>query len=338
MKPITESLKFAVYKVLHPFSIRFLAAAGFIEKIQQFEYKTHNYELQNLARAESQEEKIEIITKQLSNLHEEMKELSSKITDLSSPLNNSFAFLTERANSLKSLLSLHYSERLSFKRFGVFSDGGYVLIDDVTKTDVIFSIGIGTNYSFDLAISQNGNKVIMVDHSIQPLNFEEKNLFHIQRKLVPIEKNSDEIDLEDLLVSYGGVGNILKIDIEGDEWEVLKNLKLINQKKFRQIIVEVHNLHKLIDLEIYNLYRDVFEKLNITHGLVVAHANNCAPYLNIAGSLIPDVIELTFASREHYELLPVNDGSYAPHLEKWMLLLSRNDVTREEIAYSWLIR
>jgi hypothetical protein len=338
VKPVRESIKSGVYRAIHPISIRFLAAAGYIEKIQQLEYRIQDFEQLLSTTTHLQTENIKIHGNQFANLQEEVQQLRIKIIELSSPLNNSFAFLTERTNNIKSLFNLHYGEDLNFKRYGVFSDGGYVLVDDISKSDVIFSVGIGSNFSFDSAISQDCNKVIMVDHSIQALYFEEKNMLHIRRKLVPIENNSDEIDLEDLLVSYGGINNILKIDIEGDEWEVLKNLQLKNQKKFRQIVLEVHNLHKLVDVNFYKLYYEVFEKLNLTHRLVVAHANNCASYLNIGGSLIPDVIELTFASREEYELVPVQNHNYAPHLEKWLLLLSRNDVTREEITQSWLFQ
>jgi hypothetical protein len=51
-------------------------------------------------------------------------------------------------------------------RLGSSSDGGYVLIDDLNQSEILFSIGVGENVTFDQDCEPKLAKVVMVDHTV----------------------------------------------------------------------------------------------------------------------------------------------------------------------------
>ena len=91
---------------------------------------------------------------------------------------------------------------------------------------------------------------------------------------------------------------ILKIDIEGMEWEFLNTVESDILKKFDQIIFEFHNIIKPQTINIVKM----LEKLNQTHDLVHLHGNNSSNLLKVGYSYIPDVFEATYVNKEKYKI------------------------------------
>ena len=74
----------------------------------------------------------------------------------------------EQIDRLRELFPLCVSNNTSWRRFGSIEDGGYLLKDDITKSDICISLGIGDNYSFDLEMARYCDQVLMYDHTISP--------------------------------------------------------------------------------------------------------------------------------------------------------------------------
>ena len=87
---------------------------------------------------------------------------------------------------------------------------------------------------------------------------------------------------------------ILKIDIEGSEWDFFKNISEVDINKFKQIILEVHWMVEIEGVKIPDFRIDVIEKINKTHQIVALHPNNYSKTVNVAGLVVPQVLEITF--------------------------------------------
>lgn len=81
---------------------------------------------------------------------------------------------------------------------------------------------------------------------------------------------------------------ILKIDVEGAEWDVLKDIDSNTLESFSQIAIEMHWLDNASRL---NEYVKCFKKLSKTHQLVHVHSNNSVGYVIACNRIIPSVIE-----------------------------------------------
>jgi len=93
---------------------------------------------------------------------------------------------------------------------------------------------------------------------------------------------------------------ILKIDIEGCEWDVFDHATDAALSKLAQIICEFHDLSHLTDPVFRSRAQRVLEKLDKHFAPVHVHANNFGRLCNVANIPLPDVLEVTFASRCRY--------------------------------------
>lgn len=213
-------------------------------------------------------------------------------------IENSLPGLTRsRVDELRQLLPLTINQDLDLVRLGSLGDGGYLLHHDFSKEDYCLSLGVGDNYTFDLAISEKCKEVWMFDHTIEDPQIKDSKLkFHkvgiatsVQPNFTTISKILEGIHQENDI--------ILKIDIEGSEWEVLSNLPFSDLSRCKQIVAEFHNLHKIADDQFFRLVSSSLEKLNNSHDLINIHVNNWSRLHLIQGVPVPDVIEVTYIRR-----------------------------------------
>jgi hypothetical protein len=199
----------------------------------------------------------------------------------------------EKLDKIRSYFELEIDDSLKLMRLGDMNDGGYVLVDDIHKTNVCLSFGIGSNYSFDLEIAELCEEVWMFDHTIEPPTQLLKNMKFFSKGVSSI-RNTDMVTINDVMDQFGcNVDFILKIDIEGSEWDVINDLTSDNLLKCKQIIIEFHDLHKIGNDNHYNKIVKALEKVTKFHSLRNIHANNWANFELICGLPTPDVIEAT---------------------------------------------
>ena len=190
-------------------------------------------------------------------------------------------------------------------RYGSHYDGGYLLNkNDLLKSDMMISLGIHENWDFEKQIYKNYQikNVVLFDpqssyfliftyllKSIIKCNF--KKIFTYIKKFKEFKDLKSECIFiqkkfnESLVVKYIKSKNILlKIDIEGDEYDIL-NFILNNQNKINCLVIEFHNINKYsykikdfishFKLKLINTHVNTFSKEdNITLELTFSkHAN-----------------------------------------------------------------
>lgn len=182
-------------------------------------------------------------------------------------------------------------------RVGPEFDGGYVLADCIDSIDSVFSYGIGSNVGFDLSFAQKGVRVHMYDHTISTLPTEHQNFDFHREGIGPIEIPEVPIGtLEKHMMNAEVLSdrNILKIDIEGAEWDVLSVVSEELLSKFEQILIEVHMLTYLEHASHNEKMFRALQKLTRTFTLFHVHANNWSPLAFVGGFPVVDVLELSF--------------------------------------------
>ena len=90
------------------------------------------------------------------------------------------------------------------------------------------------------------------------------------------------------------------MDIEGGEFPWLLNIDEEQLSKFKQIVIEVHGIISGFWGTSYNDKINFLQKLNNTHFIVHAHANNHSTIV----SNIPDVLELTYVNKKYFDTEP----------------------------------
>jgi hypothetical protein len=188
-------------------------------------------------------------------------------------------------------------------RLGRANDGGYVVIDDFDTVDCALSLGIDSNVSWDLAVAQRGIRVLQYDHTISGPP-ETHALFEFHRTRIACDGSDGTRSIEALLRDRKAAGDqriVLKIDIEGDEWQCLADADPALLELCPQIVCEFHHLHRLAEPEFAELAYRCFTKLCTGFFVCHVHANNCGNVYNLGNVMVPDTLEITFANRTHYQ-------------------------------------
>jgi hypothetical protein len=189
-----------------------------------------------------------------------------------------------------------------FARLGNRFDGGYVMIHDFSELDGLISLGVGNDVTFDAEISKMISKVHFYDHTVKELPQSVGNAIFHKQEIGYVKEGA--VTLEETLLRLDPEGDvILKMDIEGSEWEVLANT--VSLGAFKQIVVEFHGLHQLVNIDFFVKTASALQKIHRTHAPVHLHANNYVPLAIIGNSLVPDVIEVTYLNRSKYNTIPL---------------------------------
>ena len=184
-------------------------------------------------------------------------------------------------------------------RIGADHDGGYVMADDFNVGGAI-SIGVGPDVSWDQAIAAKGIPVAMFDPTIRrpPAFVPASRFFRLglgsqhQARMEPlaqlVHRGSNRAD-QDLL---------LKVDVEGAEYEGLGEAGQDLLGRFRQIVVELHDLSQLQLPSKRNLVLRTLSMLNESHVPVHVHANNYDEVCLFDSYWFANAIEVTYVRRD----------------------------------------
>ena len=279
---------------------------------QNTEMKLNRVEVENDSKISNLRHEIENKLVELNNqLNKEMKrqenELSKLLTMAEIETENKYKYaldfeIREQLHQLLKLLELNHVDGVGMQRFGVKLDGGYVLIDDLSRSDIVLSVGVGHDVSFDVAISELVRKVILIDGSLDRLPDHVPNSIFFS-KYLSTQLGDDLVTLENLLAIENGQDFILKMDIEGAEWDILLDASLETLREFRQIIIEFHNMTSFENPHFVNIRKRVLEKLNTTHSPINIHANNFSQYCILGGIPMPDTLEVSWVRKGSYQLI-----------------------------------
>jgi hypothetical protein len=169
-------------------------------------------------------------------------------------------------------------------RIGPKHDGGYVISKTcLDQTSAVYSLGIGDEVGFDIDIADRGLTVYQYDGTISGTphphnNFKFKSLMMSSQTLAEELTANGHIDRKDLM---------LKMDIEGAEYELLYHLDWQLLDCFNQIVLELHHVTN------FAMSGTMLQKFCTQFIPIHVHANN-NDYRSVDG--VPNMLELTFVN------------------------------------------
>tara|TARA_A100001011_G_scaffold63730_1_gene64194 strand:- start:505 stop:1284 length:780 start_codon:yes stop_codon:yes gene_type:complete len=130
-------------------------------------------------------------------------------------------------------------------------------------------------------------KILDIFKYINYLNFFRKNKIHLQKKIVSKKKKKNQITISKILNNLKNI--FLKIDIEGDEYQILNDVKN-NSKNLVFLIIEFHEVHKNL-----KKIEKFLKRLDLK--LIHIHANN---FDGTNRHNIPKVLELSLLNKRFF--------------------------------------
>lgn len=181
-------------------------------------------------------------------------------------------------------------------RLGHIIDGGYIAFHhQLHSIDAVYSYGINNDISFENDLLQyTRSPIFMYDHTIEDIPF------HREQFRFKKEEGNTENLIKHINETFPRSNKLLlKMDIEGCEWDLLENLNEVILTRFEQMVIEFHNLAFLQNEYFgqfnitYNKMLNVFSKLNKHFYLGHIHGNNCGGFKDI-----PNTIECTYIRKD----------------------------------------
>lgn len=210
-------------------------------------------------------------------------------------------------------------------RVGNNEDGGYVIPNNFRNSNLnLISIGLGDNWTFESqGLKLFFRSFLIVDHTVSALGIfkrilkrlSERNLTiknfiylskvllhytiyfrilgknHIKKKLVPAKTNSREITIKELMQTSKNLHCMLKMDIEGDEYQMIDSI-CREANLIDLLIIEFHETDKK-----RKNFEVAIKNLKNYYLIVHAHGNN---YSFTSNDGIPNTLELTFVNKNQF--------------------------------------
>ena len=199
------------------------------------------------------------------------------------------------------------------KRFGNISDGGYI-IDVSNEYSTLLSFGIAQDVSFEKDFSNYypSAKIICFDPSVDSLPEPIMNSYFYK---LGVAKNThlNYLSLTDIVYAHKldpKLNNIIKMDIEGFEWEVIEH-SFESLKMFDNFIAEFHfyeRPRKPIFLFPFTLYKrlQLLRKLKKHFYIYNVHFNNGPGIIKFKNFLLPQCVEISFLNKTNPKLRDLN--------------------------------
>ena len=200
-------------------------------------------------------------------------------------------------------------------RLGTNGDGGYVLLDDFSDIKIAYSLGISNIIDFDKSLADKGIDVFMYDHTINKLPYNNEKFHWFKKGLCANNtRETNLITLKEMVEQNGHLNEsnmILKMDVEGAEWDALNELSEEFLSKFKYILGEFHWFKKnsKINGKLESII-NVLKKLHKTHQVFHKHCHSTGEAFVLGEYNFCDCIELSFINRKGYKF--ENDYSIYP--------------------------
>lgn len=180
-----------------------------------------------------------------------------------------------------------YECNLEPRRYGKDNDGGYVIFgttggaigEPVLNYDAFLSGGICDENSFERDVLRRYPELVC--HAYDPSSGPGVwggDRYHFHPERVPV------MGLESVRRA------LVKLDIEGDEWDWLQSAPFIDH--VAQFVIELHSPH------LGRWSWPELERLARTHALIHAHGNNWDGIVDIEGVRVPGTLETTWVRRD----------------------------------------
>lgn len=184
---------------------------------------------------------------------------------------------------------------LPLLRLGAEKDGGYLVPDDLDGIAACFSPGVSHTATFEAALHERGVPSFLADASVDGPPRMLPDASFIKKFLGPKTEN-EFVALDDWVRENApATGDLLlQMDIEGAEYATVAAASPDTLRRFRIVVVEVHQLHWWATAEGYRKAREFLDPLLDGFTVVHLHPNNCCGMVKLAGIEVPRLVEITF--------------------------------------------
>jgi len=187
----------------------------------------------------------------------------------------------------------------SLIRLGCNGDGGYLVPNDLDGIAACFSPGVDDRAYFERSLIDRDIPCYLADGSVDDTPIKGNTVFFLKQFLGVV---NDEISITlDDWVNANVPGNtdlVLQMDIEGAEWSVLLNVSRDTLRRFRIIVIELHDMEKLLDKQTFRIIKATFDRLLQDFYVVHTHPNNYGRTVRCRSLVIPRVIEMTLIRKD----------------------------------------
>jgi hypothetical protein len=210
-------------------------------------------------------------------------------------------------------------------RIGSADDGGYLIPDDLENIAACFSPGVDNRATFENDLIERGIPCFLADASVDSAPIV-GGMVHFTKKFLGVVNDDTTITLDDWVRTNkpGGHDLILQMDIEGAEWHVLLNASRDTLRRFRIIVVEFHDLERLMDKHAFPIISATFERLLQDFHVVHNHPNSFGGSVRHRSLIIPRVQEISFIRKDR--VAAVDFARSFPHP-----LDAGNDISRPDM-------
>lgn len=193
-------------------------------------------------------------------------------------------------------------------------DGCYILLNDFKYINIAYSFGISNKIQFDKELADRGIDVYMYDHTINYLPYNHPK-FHWRKIGICGKKEKDsQLKSLDVLLKENGHSSeknmILKMDVEYNEWNSLKDLSDNLLKQFKYIIIEFHFWKPRKESKIYY---EVLQKLEKNHQVFYFRCHKRTKISSFGNNRICRNLEVSYVIKEGNQF--TSDDSIYPLFE-----------------------
>lgn len=190
-------------------------------------------------------------------------------------------------------------------RLGAASDGGYLVPDDLDGVTACFSPGVDDRASFELDLAARGIRSLLIDASVSACPVDHP-LLAFEPLYLDAYSAGNRTSLADWMarsVSPDENDLILQMDIEGYEYAALLSLPEDQLKRFRIMVLELHNVEFLFTVPGLCLFESLFGRLAQHFHIVHAHPNNASRVYRYKDAATCGLMELTLLRKDRGDAL-----------------------------------
>lgn len=185
----------------------------------------------------------------------------------------------------------------TLRRFGGDGDGAYLLPDDLEGIGACFSPGVSSVADFeDQLAREHGIRSHMADASVAAPPLDNPK-FDFEAKFLGTRNDETFRRLDDWVAEktadIADADLLLQMDIEGAEYPVLVDTSRETLRRFRIIVLELHDMHMIHNRFAAQMFGTVMHKLLEDFTVAHLHPNNVAPMIERHGIAVPPLLEIT---------------------------------------------
>jgi hypothetical protein len=221
------------------------------------------------------------------------------------------------------------SNDVKLQRVGSDFDGGYFLPENYLEIDGVISAGIGDDNNFEFVLASLGKKVLQFDPTISAPPLSHPNMRFVSKYVNKSNNLNECFNFYSSMFNYSLENALLKIDIEGSEWELFNNPEETPNKldflpRVHTLVIEFHGISQIQEDDKWEDIKYSLTTILTNFEPVALSGNNCRAFFQLGGVPMLDVFEVTFVRRtDKFQFQEVSSVHSPRNLSDRVGLMSR---------------